>query len=148
LLLTDGVPVKARHEAPVAPTLAATLILFFALLAVAASFTYRGPDSNTTFGFSLIIAIISFTILLTCRPWRLYRKLFSEDSQREKASLSSPKTASTGMTTQLNTTARISALPAAPGLPVTNFSPQRVNRAEMLQSPSITEHTTKLLDKE
>lgn len=37
------------------------------------------------------------------------------------------------------------ALPAAPGTPISNLSSRRVDTSEMVQPPSITEHTTKSL---
>ncbi len=37
-------------------------------------------------------------------------------------------------------------LPASHSIPVSDFSSRRVDTAEMIQPPSVTEHTTKLLD--
>jgi hypothetical protein len=37
-------------------------------------------------------------------------------------------------------------LPPSRGIPVSDFSSRRVDTAEMIQPPSVTEHTTKLLD--
>jgi hypothetical protein len=49
---------------------------------------------------------------------------------------------------QLNAGVRTSALPAPRGTPVPNFVPRRANTAELVQPPSITENTTKLLDED
>ncbi len=38
-------------------------------------------------------------------------------------------------------------LPASESIPVSDFGSRRVNTAELVQPPSVTEHTTKLLDK-
>jgi hypothetical protein len=49
---------------------------------------------------------------------------------------------------QLNTGARVSALPPAQSIPVPNFTPRRMNTAELSRPPSVTENTTRLLDEE
>lgn len=49
---------------------------------------------------------------------------------------------------QLNTGARISALPPAQSIPVSDFAPRRMNTAELVQPPSVTENTTRLLDED
>jgi hypothetical protein len=49
---------------------------------------------------------------------------------------------------QLDARARVSALPPAQGIPVPNFTPRRMNTAELRQPPSVTENTTKLLDED
>lgn len=48
----------------------------------------------------------------------------------------------------LNAKARVSALPPAHGIPVSNFTPRRMNTAELRQPPSVTENTTRLLDED
>lgn len=47
---------------------------------------------------------------------------------------------------QLNASGRYQALPASPGVPVTDFGTKRVRTAEMARGSSVTENTTKLLD--
>jgi hypothetical protein len=49
---------------------------------------------------------------------------------------------------QLNTGTRVSALPPAQSIPVPNFTPRRMNTAELSRPPSVTENTTRLLDEE
>ena len=49
---------------------------------------------------------------------------------------------------QLNARARISALPPARSVPVSEFAPRRMNTEELAQPPSVTENTTRLLDEE
>ncbi|HEX8846334.1 MAG TPA: hypothetical protein VF791_16930 [Pyrinomonadaceae bacterium] len=48
----------------------------------------------------------------------------------------------------LNPGARVSALPPPQSAPVSNFTPRRVHTAELVQPPSVTENTTRLLDEE
>lgn len=49
---------------------------------------------------------------------------------------------------QLNAKARVSALPPAQSIPVSDFTPRRANTAELVQPPSVTENTTRLLKEE
>ena len=49
---------------------------------------------------------------------------------------------------QLSARARISALPPARSVPVSEFTPRRMNTEELAQPPSVTENTTRLLDEE
>ena len=132
LLRTDGVVITGKAESPL-PILVSLIMFIAALLAVAASLIYVGPASHQMVMFSLIAAAISFVFLLSCRPWRLIHKLFSED---------------TGQMKQVSSAASEYTLPPTQSIPATEFSTRRVKTAEMVQPPSITEHTTRLLDKE
>jgi hypothetical protein len=49
---------------------------------------------------------------------------------------------------QLVARPRVSALPPPQSIPVTDFTPRRMNTAELSQPPSVTENTTRLLDEE
>lgn len=49
---------------------------------------------------------------------------------------------------QLNSRPRGAALPPAQSIPVPNFTQRRPNTAELVQPPSVTDHTTRLLDEE
>jgi hypothetical protein len=75
----------------------------------------------------------------------LYAVIFQEGAPRKKkqdgALPHAPIT-----TEQLGTASRGSALPPPHGVPVATFSPQRANTAQMVSPPSVTEHTTKLLN--
>ncbi len=48
----------------------------------------------------------------------------------------------------LNARPRVSALPPAQSIPVSNFTLGRMSTAELAQPPSVTENTTRLLDEE
>ncbi|HEV2915387.1 MAG TPA: zinc ribbon domain-containing protein [Pyrinomonadaceae bacterium] len=149
LLRTDGAAVKGKGgggAASAVPTLIALTMLFLSLLAVAASLTYLGPQSSQMRTFAIFITVISFIFLLSTSPWRLFRKLFSEDIQYAKADHPASQ-AAPGSIRQASWPAE-TALPPAQTLPIAGFSPQRVNTAEMIQPPSVTEHTTKLLGDE
>ena len=75
----------------------------------------------------------------------LYAVIFQKRAPRKKEQEGSlPPTPTT--TEQFGTVPRVSALPPSQAVPVVAFSKQRVETAEMVGPPSVTEHTTKLLD--
>lgn len=74
----------------------------------------------------------------------LYAIIFQEGARRKKKRGGSLAHAPTPAD-QLGTVARGSALPPSRGVPVAAFYPQRVNTAQMVTPPSVTEHTTRLL---
>lgn len=75
----------------------------------------------------------------------LYAVIFQEGAPRKKKHDGSlPYTPIT--TEQLGTAQRGSALPPTQGVPVATFNTPRVDTAEMVSPPSVTEHTTKLLN--
>src|SRR5918911_550327 len=76
----------------------------------------------------------------------LYAMLFESTTPGLKTD--APAQATPLTPAQLNTGARVSALPPAQSIPVPNFTPRRVNTAELTRPPSVTENTTRLLDEE
>jgi hypothetical protein len=75
----------------------------------------------------------------------LYAVIFQKGAPRKKKQDGSlPDTPI--ITEQLNTATRRTALPPSQGVPVAAFKTQRVHTAEMVSPPSVTEHTTKLLN--
>jgi hypothetical protein len=75
----------------------------------------------------------------------LYAVIFQKGAPRKKKEDSS--LASAPITTeQSGTAARGSALPPSQGVPVATFYTPRVDTAQMVRPPSVTEHTTKLLN--
>jgi hypothetical protein len=76
----------------------------------------------------------------------LYAVIFQEGEPRKKKQDSSLPNVTPITTDQLGTATRGSALPPAQSVPVAAFSARRVDTAEMVNPPSVTEHTTKLLN--
>ncbi len=73
---------------------------------------------------------------------RMFSPYFwGEDARRVLFSSASPS-----RDAQVETSAYPHALPASHSIPVVDLNPRRVDTAEMAQPPSVTEHTTKLLD--
>lgn len=79
-----------------------------------------------------IIAAITFYFLFSKDLARIYNNLFSRNVEQEK---------------QIAPAGRESALPPAHSIPVPSPGLHRVNTAELVQPPSVTEQTTTLLDK-
>ena len=77
-----------------------------------------------------IIAAITFYLLFSNDLTHIFNKLFSQNSKRQIAPVSQE-----------------SALPPAHSIPVPSLGSHRVNTAEMVPPPSVTEHTTISLDK-
>lgn len=76
-----------------------------------------------------------------------YAVIFQKGAPRKKKRDDSLPSASI-TTEQLGAATRgAAALPPSQGVPVAAFKRQRVDTAEMVSPPSVTEHTTKLLDK-
>jgi uncharacterized protein YneF (UPF0154 family) len=77
----------------------------------------------------------------------LYGTFIEEKAPRVKRDASQPHVASV-MPEQLGTAARSPELPPARVAPIEDFTAKRVVTAEMIQPPSVTENTTRLLDDE
>lgn len=76
----------------------------------------------------------------------LYAVIFQEGAPRKKKQDGVLHDAAPITTDQLGTAIRGSALPPARSVPVEAFNARRVETAEMVHPPSVTEHTTKLLN--
>jgi zinc-ribbon domain len=76
----------------------------------------------------------------------LYAVIFQEGAPRKKKQDSSLPYVAPVTTDQLGTEARGSALPPSRSVPVSAFSARGMDTSEMVSTPSVTEHTTKLLD--
>ena len=75
----------------------------------------------------------------------LYAVIFQEGARRKKKRDDAPPS-TTSTTEQLGAATRGPALPPSQGVPVAAFNTWRVKTAEMVRPPSVTEHTTKLLN--
>ncbi|HEX8141428.1 MAG TPA: hypothetical protein VF553_02465 [Pyrinomonadaceae bacterium] len=78
------------------------------------------------------IAAITFYLLFSDDLKRIFNKLFSQHTEQKK---------------QIAPASQKSALPPAHSIPVTTLGSERVNTAEMVQPPSVTEQTTISLDR-
>jgi hypothetical protein len=79
-----------------------------------------------------LIAAITFYLLFSRNLKHIFHKLFSQNIEQLE---------------QVTPASQESALPPAQSMPVPTLGSHRVNTAEMVQPPSVTEQTTTLLDK-
>jgi hypothetical protein len=76
----------------------------------------------------------------------LYAVIFQEGAPRKKKQDNALRYVAPITTDQLGRAARGSALPPSQSVPASVFSARRMDTAKMVSPPSVTEHTTKLLD--
>ena len=79
-----------------------------------------------------LIAAMTFYLLFSRDLRHIFYKVFSQNIEQIK---------------QVTPASRESALPPAQSIPVPTLGSHRVNTAEMVQPPSVTEETTRLLDR-
>jgi zinc-ribbon domain len=106
-------------------------LLFPVLLALSLAIDEGGP---------MIVPVLIFFVGLAIM---LYSRLFREDIPSIQSELA--------QTSRLATVSEVSALPPASNIPIHSpgdFARARVRTNELAQPPSVTEHTTKLLDEE
>lgn len=82
--------------------------------------------------------IIPLTLFILGASWALYSRLFTEELSPGQQN----------MPAALRAALDRAALPAAAPNPLADFSKPQVKTGEMKRPPSVTEHTTHLLDKE
>ena len=76
----------------------------------------------------------------------LYALIFQEGAPRKKKLDSSLTNVAPSTNDQLGAATRGTGLPPAQSVPVTAFNARRVDTREVVNPPSVTEHTTKLLN--
>ena len=86
-------------------------------------------------------------VILICGLMRIvYAMIVQEDRQRKKKQVHLPPDIAPITTNHLGAATLNTALPIPQTVPVSVFRARRMDTAEMVHSPSVTEHTTKLLD--
>lgn len=112
------------------------VILFFICLATAALTTRTGNPRAQLLPIMFFLASLMRIV---------YAVFFQEGAPRKKKQ-DGPLPSAPITTEQLGAATRGSALPPAQGVPVAAFKTRRAETAEMVNPPSVTEHTTKLLN--
>jgi hypothetical protein len=119
-----------------------SLILIPAYILLAALFPAQDrliESSVSDTPFEKISQAILFTIFMAGLARVLYARFFQQDVSLGEGE---PEV------TRLDNSSSKYALPPAQSIPVSGFGAWRANTGEMVQSPSVTEHTTKSLDVE
>lgn len=99
-------------------------------------------QDSTTF-LEILVAISAVVFFAGGLMRILYALLFESSAPSVKLDASSPLTPA-----ELGEARRVSALPPAQNIAAANFTPRRMNTAELVRPPSVTENTTRLLDEE
>jgi hypothetical protein len=114
------------------------MYIVVAILAVTGWGPWSGPEGTRVRALAVTLSVLTF-ILLFSRPLRqMVHILLPQNTGRGNSSQPIE---------QVRSAVDATALPPAQSVPVTGLNQQRVNTAEMVSSPSITEHTTALLEK-
>ena len=128
-----GFKLNAPGETLAKPLIIMTMYLLIAIFAIIGwgSIT-SGPNYMQVRLIITIIAAVTFYLLFSRELKHMFSKLFSQNSAGKKEGAP---------------TSQEIALPPAQSIPVPALRSHRVDTAEMVQPPSITEHTTILLDR-
>ena len=129
---------KGVKQGVVMMIIGAVLVPILAILNSA----YHGPNI-----FDLLVPLAAVICFAGGLMRILYATLFEQSAPSTNPyvpAYASPPTPPA----QLNAGARISALPSQQSVPVSDFAPRRANTAELVQPPSVTENTTRLLDED
>lgn len=98
--------------------------------------------SHNIFGWEELIIPLAALITFVGGLLRIiYAKLYEDDTP-ELVTDAAPAPA------QFAARARVSALPPQQSVPASAYAPRRVNTAELVPPPSVTENTTRLLDED
>ena len=125
------------------------LLMYMALTALALS--GWGPSSGPMYtqirALIILVSVITFLLLFSSDLKRAFSKLLRQekDQSNQEPSVSS---AAESTFSQFGSAPRQSALPPATSLPVNSLGQRGKNTGEIVRPPSITEHTTELLDKD
>ena len=93
--------------------------------------TTTGPSYTQVRVITTLIAVLTFYLLFSRDLKHVFNRLFSQNVEHLK---------------RITPAGEKPVLPPAQSIPVSALGPHRVNTAEMVQPPSVTEQTTILLD--
>ncbi len=119
--------------------------ILLAALFPAADRLIEGSVSDTP--FEKISQAILFTIFMFGLARVLYARFFQQGASLGETEIETSQL-SGSLANQLNGSSTNYALPPSQSIPVSGFGSWRKDTGEMVQSPSVTEHTTKSLRRE
>lgn len=128
-----GFELKTIEEGPAKRLI---LMAMYLVITIGAIFGWgsitSGPGYMQVRIFITIVAAITFYLLFARDLMQIFNKLFAQGVERNK---------------QISSGNQETALPPARNTGAQPLGSHRINTAEMVQPPSVTEHTTNLLDK-
>ena len=117
-------------------------LMFFVALVLAIIAVDMPPSFNSRV-YPLVVAWLALMLLVNIGPLMRY---FLGTGAPRRANDAAATAAAPDLTTKVAAASRRSALPpATEGVPASAFGAQRVNTAEVVHPPSVTDHTTNLL---
>ena len=143
LLTADNTADDARGGAAPDPSLrtrdmsVGAALMFVVALALAFIALEMPPSFNSRI-YPLVVAWLALMLLVNIRP--LVRYFLGTGAPRHANDAPAPD-----LTTKVAASRRSALPPAAEGIPDSAFGAQRVNTAEVVHPPSVTDHTTNLL---
>jgi len=131
-------PSPDRDQSLKTHLLAMAMYILIAILAITGWGPWSGPQGTRIQAIAIIVSVLAF-ILLFSGPFRqMIHKLLPRNCELGKSSQPIE---------QKRSGVDAPTLPPAQSVPWTGRYQQRVNTAEMVPQPSVTEHTTALLEK-
>lgn len=128
-----GFKLNGGEDSVVRRLIKMAMFLILTICAIAGWGSFKsGPDYMQVRVFITFIAAITFYLLFSRDLKHILSKTLSQNTEQIKEVTSSTHEA---------------ALPQSQSIPVRTLGPHRVNTAEMVQPPSVTERTTILIDK-
>jgi hypothetical protein len=119
------------------------------IVLTALAFTGWGPWSMPNYQqirvFIILISVTTFLLLFSGDLERVFSKLFRQEKDQSNQD-TSPSLSGSRTVNQVGPALRHPALPPVRSVPVNSPGQRSKNTAEMAPPPSITEHTTELLD--
>lgn len=142
-------PAPARGLRKRDVTVGALLMFVVALVVVLFPDTTPPPvrDGQLLITVALFVVLVLF-INFVGHLLRAVNRIFGEDeAATRRGQLSQPPTPAPDLSTKVSAGGRDrAALPPTRSVPAASFNPPRVETAEMVRPPSVTEHTTNLLN--
>ena len=123
-----------RDQSLLKHLLAMAMYILVAILAITGWGEWSGPQGTQVRAFAVILSVLTFVFLFS-RPLRQMIHKLLPDKCEQVTSF------------EKRSGVDVPALPPVQSVPWTAHYQQRVNTAEMVPQPSVTEHTTALLEK-
>lgn len=137
-------PAPARGLSKRDVTIGALLMYLISVALIIISSPIPPLRNDQIFVLTILFVALALFVNFISPLLRAVNKLFGEENKASgRAEIPRPQ-AAPDLSTQVS--AHRAELPPARSVPAGLFNSPRVNTAEMLQPPSITEHTTNLLD--
>lgn len=142
-----GAKLGTGENASTRRIIAMVMHILLTALAIGGWGPWSGPMYAQVRVLIVLVSVITFVLLFSSDLKRAFSKLFRQEEDQSDQEASSSLSASSTFN-QVRSAPRQSALPPVSTVPVNNLGQRGKNTGEIVRPPSITEHTTELLDKD